>query len=148
VRWVQDGFLAVGGRDDHSTVNDVGLVRTDPRPIGVRLVSTRDWSAKMVDRAGEWVSIGADAMLVTPWVWDSAHLRYLGSGATIYGLDGVKRAHLLGKRLLSGIVVGRRAFVEGNAPSYSVVSTKTGKILRTVRHPLPQPLVGAALDSN
>jgi hypothetical protein len=148
VSWVRDGVLAFSGRDDHSTVNAEGLVSTDPRPIGVRLVDTKDWSAKMVDRAGDWVSIGADAMLVTPWTWDSARQRYLGGGATIYGLDGVKRAHVLGKRFLSGIVVGRRAFVVGNAPSYSVVSTKTGKILRRVRHVLPQPLVGAALDSN
>ena len=32
-------------------------------------------------------------------------------------------------------------------PSYSIVSTSTGKILRTVRHSMPQPLVGAAVDS-
>ena len=147
VRWVQGGVLVVSGRDDHSSVDAEGRVVYQPRPVGVELVSTRDWSAKMVDATGEGVSIGADAMLVTPWTWDSSRQRYLGNGATIYGLNGVKRAHVLGKRQVYGIVVGQRAFVAGDTPSYSIVSTKTGKILRTVRHSMPQPLVGAALDS-
>ena len=147
VSWVQPGVLAVSGRDDHSTVDADGRVRTEPRPVGVELVSTKEWTAKMVDAAGQGVSIGADAMLVTPWTWDSTRQQYRGAGATIYGLDGVKRAHVLGKRQVYGMVIGRRAFVYGNGASYSIVSTKTGKILRTVRHSIPWPLVGAALDS-
>ena len=101
----------------------------------------------MVDRGGQGVSIGADAMLVTPWTWDSKRQQYLGNGATIYGLDGTKRGHVLGKRQVYGIVVGRRAFVSANGSSYSIVSTKTGKVLRTVRHSPPDPLVGTAFDS-
>src|SRR5437588_137923 len=102
VRWVQGGVLVVSGRDDHSSVDAEGRVVYQPRPVGVELVSTRDWSAKMVDATGEGVSIGADAMLVTPWTWDSSRQRYLGNGATIYGLDGVKRAHVLGQRQVHG----------------------------------------------
>jgi hypothetical protein len=147
VRWVQDGILVLSGRDDHSSLDAEGRVRYEPRPAGVELVDMRSWSAKMVDPLGEGVSIGADALLVTPWTWDAKRQRYLGNGATIYGLDGAKRAHVLGKRQLYGLVVGRRAFLVGNTASYSIVSTKTGKILRTVRHTMAEPLVGAALDS-
>lgn len=147
VQWVQPGVLAVSGREDHSTVDADGRVKMEMRPLGVELVSTKDWTAKMVDAAGEGVSIGADAMLVTPWTWDSKRQQYLGNGATIYGLDGTKRGHVLGKRQVYGMVIGRRAFVTGDNSSYSIVSTKTGKILRTVRHSPPDPLVGAALDS-
>jgi hypothetical protein len=147
VEWVQPGVLAVSGHDDHSTVDSEGRVKTDVRPSGVELVSTKDWTAKMVDRGGQGVSIGVDAMLVTPWTWDSSRQQYLGNGATIYGLDGTRRGHVLGKRQVYGMVIGRRAFIYGEGPSYSIVSTKTGKILRTVRHSIPQPLVGAALDS-
>jgi hypothetical protein len=146
VQWVQPGVLAVSGRDDHSTVDSEGRIKTDPHPIGVELVSTKDWTAKMVDAGGQDVSIGADAMLVTPWKWDSTRQQYLGSGATIYGLDGVKRAHVLGKRPVSGAIIGRRAFVYEAGSSYSIVSTKTGKILRTVRHSIPDPLIGSAFD--
>jgi hypothetical protein len=146
VQWVQPGVLAVSGRDDHASVDAEGRVRMDVHLLGVELVSTKDWTAKMVDPDGQGVSIGADAMLVTPWKWDSTRQRYLGSGATIYGLDGTKRAHVLGKRGVSGIVVGRRAFVTVGGASYSIVSTTTGKILRTVRHSPPYPLVGTAFD--
>ena len=146
VQWVQPGILAVSGHDDHSTVDSEGRSHTDMRPAGVELVSTKDWTAKMVDRDGQDVSIGADAMLVTPWTWDSKREQYLGNGATIYGLDGARRGHVLGKRQVYGIVVGRRAFVSANGESYSIVSTKTGKVLRTVRHSPPDPLVGTAFD--
>jgi hypothetical protein len=147
VRWVQDGVLVVSGRDDHSSLDAEGRVQYEPHPVGVELVDTRSWSAKMVDPAAEGVAVGADALLVTPWTWDSKRQRYLGNGATIYGLDGVKRAHVLGKRQIYGIVVGRRAFLVGNTSSYTIVSTETGKIVRTVRHIMAEPLVGAALDS-
>jgi hypothetical protein len=146
VRWVQPGVLAVSGREDHSTVDAEGKVRMDMRPLGVELVSTKDWTTKMVDAAGEGVSIGADAMLVTPWSWDSKREQFLGNGATIYGLDGAKRAHVLRKRQVFGMIIGRRAFVSSDNSSYSIVSTKTGKILRTVRHSPPDPLVGTAFD--
>jgi hypothetical protein len=148
VSWVQPGVLAVSGRDDHSTLDADGQVHFAPRPAGVELVSTKDWTAKMLDAAGQGVSIGADAMLVMAWRWDSTRQQYLGSGATIYGLDGAKRGHVLGKRPVYGMVVGRRAFLTWDGSSYSIVSTSTGKVLRTVRHPPPTPLVGAALDSS
>jgi hypothetical protein len=146
VRWVQPGVLAVSGRDDHSTVDAEGRVQLEMRPLGVELVSTKDWTAKMVDAASDGVSIGADALLITPWTWDSKRQQYLGNGATIYGLDGVKRAHVFGKRQVYGMIVGRRAFVSVDGQSYSIVSTKTGKILRKVRHAPPAPLVGSAFD--
>src|SRR5918911_1154684 len=47
VRWVQPGVLAVSGREDHSTVDAEGKVRMDMRPLGVELVSTKDWTTKM-----------------------------------------------------------------------------------------------------
>jgi hypothetical protein len=147
LRWVQPGVLALSGHDDHSTVDAEGRIHMEVRPVGVELVSTKDWTAKMVDRGGQGVSIGTDAMLVTPWTWDSSRQQYLGNGATIYGLDGTKRGHVLGKRQVYGIIVGRRAFVSADGQSYSIVSTKTGKVLRTVRHAPPDPLVGTALDS-
>jgi hypothetical protein len=146
VQWVQPGVLAFSGRDDHSTVDSEGRIRTDLHPAGVELVSTKDWTAKMVDAAGDGVSIGSDAMLITPWAWDSARQQYLGNGATIYSLDGVKRAHVFGKRQAYGMIIGRRAFVSADGQSYSIVSTKTGKILRKVRHSPPDPLVGSAFD--
>jgi hypothetical protein len=147
LRWVQPGVLALSGHDDHSTVDADGSIHEHPVLVGVELVSTKDWTAKMLDAAAEYVAIGAEGMLVTPWRWDAARQQYLGNGATIYGLDGAKRAHVLGKRLVYGLVVGQRAFLYWNqGGSYSIVSMKSGKILRTVRHSIPYPLVGSAFD--
>jgi hypothetical protein len=147
LQWVQPGVLVLSGRDDHSTVDADGRIHEAPRPVGVELVSTKDWTAKMVDSGGQGVSVGSDAMLVTPMRWDEARQQYLGNGATIYGLDGAKRAHVLGKRPVYGMAIGRRAFLYWEGASYSIVSMQTGKILRTVRHAPPTPLVGTALDS-
>jgi hypothetical protein len=147
VQWVQPGVLAVSGRDDHSTVDADGRIHFAPRPIGVELVSTKDWTAKMVDAGGYGVSIGSNAMLVTPWRWDAERQQYLSNGATIYGLDGARRAHVFGKRPVYGIVVGQRAFLSWEGASYTIVSMKTAKVVRTVRHAPAQPLLGAALDS-
>jgi len=147
LQWVQPGVLVLSGRDDHSTVDADGRIHEAPRPVGVELVSTKDWTAKMVDPGGQDVAIGADGMVVAPWRWDSTRQQYLGNGATIYGLDGAKRAHVLGKRPIYGMAIGQRAFLYWEGSSYSIVSIKTGKVLRTVRHSIPSPLVGAALDS-
>jgi hypothetical protein len=147
VQWVQPGALVLSGRDDHSTVDADGRIHFAPHQIGVELVSTRDWTAKMVDAGGFDVSIGSDAMLVTQWRWDAEREQYRSNGATIYGLDGARRAHVLGKRPAYGIVVGQRAFLSWEGASYTIVSMKTGKVVRTVRHPPAQPLLGAALDS-
>jgi hypothetical protein len=40
-----------------------------------------------------------------------------------------------------GLVVGRRAFVVRSGYSYAIVSTTSGRIVRTVRRLLPTPLL-------
>ena len=145
--WARPGQLLVSGVDEHGSIDAQGRMNYDPRPVGLQLVDTTEWSAKTIDPDAEGASVGADAIVVTPWLWNAARQRYDGRGATIYSLAGVRRAHLFGKRLVFGIVVGRRAFVERDTgASYSVVSTTTGRIVRSVRHQLPGPLLGAARD--
>jgi hypothetical protein len=145
--WARPGQLLVSGTDEHGSIDAQGHMLYDPRPAGLQLVDTTDWSAKTVDPDAEGASVGADAIVVTPWLWNAGRQRYDGRGATIYSLAGVRRAHLFGKRQVFGIVVGRRAFVERDSgASYSIVSTTTGRIVRTIRHQLPAPLLGAAQD--
>jgi hypothetical protein len=145
--WARPGQLLVSGIDEHGSIDAQGRMLYDPRPVGLQLVDTTDWSAKTIDPNADGASVGADAIVVTPWLWNAERQRYDGRGATIYSLAGVRRAHLFGKRQVFGIVVGRRAFVErGNVASYSIVSTTTGRIVRSIRHRLPAPLLGAAQD--
>jgi hypothetical protein len=143
--WTSAGLL-VSGHDDHASVDAKGTVRVEPRTVGLQLVDTASWSARMIDPTASGASIGVDAMLVTPWRWSPKLQRYLGGGATIYSLTGARRAHVFGTRMVFGIAVGRRAFIGRDSSAYSIVSTTTGRILRKVQRPLPEPLVGAAQD--
>jgi hypothetical protein len=144
--WARPGQLLVSGVDEHGSIDAQGVMRFDPHPAGLQLVDTTSWSAKTVDPDADGASVGTDAIVVTPWLWNAARQRYDGRGATIYSLSGVRRVHLFGKRQVSGTVVGRRAFVERGTASYSIVSTTTGRVIRTIRHQLPWPFVGAAQD--
>jgi hypothetical protein len=145
--WVRDGQLLVSGVDEHGSITADGRMLYDPRPVGLQLVDTKDWSAKMVDPRAGGAQVGANAIVVTPWRWNSARQQYVFGGLTIYSLAGVRRAHLFGKSQVGGVVVGRRAFIERDIGSYTIVSTTTGRVVRTIRHGLTGPLNGAALDS-
>jgi hypothetical protein len=145
--WARDGRLLVSGVDEHGSIDAKGQAHYDLRPVGLQLVDTTDWSAKMVDPIAGGAQVGANAIVVTPWQWNSARQRYVGGGLTIYSLAGVRRAHLFGKRQVEGIVVGRRAFIVRDTGSYTIVSTTTGGIVRTIRRNLTGPLLGGALDS-
>ena len=144
--WARPGQLLVSGVDEHGSVGAEGAMVYDPRPAGLQLVDTTDWSAKTIDPLAAGASVGDDAIVVTPWLWNAQRQRMDGRGATIYSLAGVRRTHLFGKRQVDGIVVGRRAFIARDNASYTIVSTTTGRILRSIRHQLPAPLLGAARD--
>ena len=144
--WARDGQLLVSGVDEHGSVDTDGRPRYDPRPVGLQLVDTTDWSTTMVDPRAGGAEVGADAIVVSPWQWNSQTQRYVGGGITIYSLAGVRRAHVFGNRMLYGVVVGRRLFVPRDNSSYSIVSTTSGRIVQTLRGDLAGPLLGTALD--
>jgi hypothetical protein len=128
----------VTGFDDHVSVGADGHVKVDAARAGAALVDTGDWSVRIVDTDATYATIGSGAILVTGF----------GRGVTIYGLDGSRRAHLFGRQDVGVVALGRRAFVQAQAGSYSIVSLRTGAVLRKIRgHELPQPLIGAGADS-
>ena len=90
---------------------------------------------------GTYASVGANAIALMGSIWDDKLQRNVGCGVVFYGLDGVKRAHLFGTTVTYGFVLGRRAFFARNGFSYAVVSTTTGRVVRTVLRVLPTPLV-------
>ena len=89
--WARPGQLLVSGVDEHGSIDAQGRMNYDPRPVGLQLVDTTDWSAKTIDPDAEGASVGADAIVVTPWLWNAArqlrpdrqvhlraHLQWLG----------------------------------------------------------------------
>jgi hypothetical protein len=135
--WVRPGILGVTGFDDHVSVGADGHAKVDAAPAGAALVDTGDWSVRVVDADATYATIGSGAILVTGF----------GRVVTIYGLDGARRAHLYGRQIVGVLALGRRAFVETQAGYYSIVSLRTGTIIRKVRGELPEPLLGAGADS-
>lgn len=141
VQWVRDGVLLVTGHEDRASTASDGTPRVEVHPSTAELVDTRDWSARALDSTAPYAVIGTDAIAFMGSSWSDKLQRNVGSGITFYGLDGAKRAHLFGTKEMYGMVVGRRAFVPRNGSSYSIVSTTTGRIVRTVRRLLPTPLL-------
>ena len=135
--WARPGILAVTGVDDHVTVGADGHPQLDAAPAGAALVDTRDWSVRVVDPDATDATIGTDAIAVTGF----------GRGLTIYGLDGARRAHLYARQFVGVLALGRRAFVQTQAGYYSIISLRTGAVLRKIRGELPEPLLGAGAGS-
>ena len=135
--WARPGLLVVTGIDAHASIGPDGHANVSVAPAGATLVDTRGWSARVVDAEATYASIGSAAIAVSG----------LGRGVTIYGLDGRRRAHLFGRHDVSALALGQRAFVQTQVGFYSIVSLRTGTIIRKVRGELPQPLLGAGADS-
>jgi hypothetical protein len=137
--WARPGVLVVTGFDDHASVGADGHVKVDSNPAGAALVDTRDWSRRVLDATATYASVGSGGLVVSG----------VQPGATIYGLDGSRRARLFARQYVGVLAFGRRAFVQTQAAGwYAVVSLRTGKIVRKVHAgELPQPLVGAGADA-
>jgi hypothetical protein len=137
----------VTGIDEHASTGPDGRPRTDLMPGGAMLVDTEDWSVRVLDANGTEASVGSDAIAVSGWRWDAEQRLGLGLGLTIYGFDGSRRAHLFPGQFVAPLVVGRRVFVSTRG-GYTIVSTRTGSVLRKIRRrELPRPLLGIGADS-
>ena len=47
--WARDGQLLVSGVDEHGSTDADGRPRYEPRPVGLQMVDTTDWSAKTIN---------------------------------------------------------------------------------------------------
>ena len=139
VQWARDGVLLVTGQDLRPRTSDTE--RIEIHAIAPQLVDTRDWSAQSLDSTATYASVGANAIALMGSSWNDKLQRNVGCGVVLYGLDGVKRAHLFGTNNTYGFIVGRRAFIARTGYSYAVVSTTTGRVVRTVLRLLPTPLL-------
>jgi hypothetical protein len=142
-RMVGADWLLVTGSDDTVSVDSDGTQRLQPHPIGLQLVDTRDWSVKAIDTATSYAVVSSNGIFATSVAWNAQKQRALGGGATIYDLSGAKRAHIFKGQEVYALAVGSRAFVTRNGQRYTIVSTTTGKIVRTLNGLMPEPLVGS-----
>jgi hypothetical protein len=135
--------LLVTGSDDTVSVDSNGMQRVQPHPIGLQLVDTRDWSVKAVDATTSYAVVSSNGIFAMSLAWNAQKQRALGGGATIYDLSGARRAHIFKGQEVYALTVGSRAFVPREGQRYTIVSTTTGKIVRTLDGYMPEPLVGS-----
>jgi hypothetical protein len=136
--------LLVTGSDDTTSVDSNGMARVQPHPVGLQLVDTRDWSVKTIDATTSDAVVSSNGIFAMSIAWDPKLGRAVGGGATIYDLTGAKRAHLFKGQAVYAVALGSRAFVPREDQRYTIVSTTTGKIVRTLNGLMPEPLVGSA----
>ena len=133
-RWLGGGLLAVAG-SDQAVVGDGSRVRA----AGLRIVDTRDWTTRTVDRDASDVRVAGDVLLATGSSWEPAAEEPDAIGLVAYGLDGRRRYRRFGGReAWIGQVFAGRAYVDVVEPrsrsiAVRVVDLGSGRVRRGAR---------------
>jgi hypothetical protein len=115
--WLGRGRLAVTGLDGE-------------RPAGLTLVDTRTWSARTIDRRVTDATVAGRTLVAYSFV--ESGRRAAGSGVTGYSLDGKRRFHRYGDRMIAGVqAFGHRVLVAG--PTVALLDARSGAVVRRYR---------------
>jgi hypothetical protein len=144
-RWLGNGYLAVWGVDNSTTADQQGNFRMRQSAAGVKLIDTRDWSVRTIDGQASGLAVADRTLFVFGSLWDSVAQQSSGVGLTAYGQDGSRRFHRFGDAPLYAVhVVGSRAFAASlpvSEWSYAVLDAQTGRVLRRISGPMPEPIL-------
>lgn len=143
-RWLGGGTIAVSG-SDYSLVRKDGQELMVQAPVGLTLVDTRSWTARVLDREASGFAVASGLVIAQGGRWDSALDRGLGPGLRAFDLDGRERWRLRAGEYRWLDPAGPVGYVwlgEGRA---EVVDLATGAVLRRLerdehRDPFPQLL--------
>ena len=133
--WLGDGRLAVVGVNGTPRWTK-GRLAVKSVPSGLQVIDTRDWSSRVVDPQSSDLEVARNALLSWGLSWDSGKGTQKGTGLTVFGSRGQRRFHLFGVQPVYGAqVVNGRVFVWRQAVEhgYTIVSLRTGKVVRTIR---------------
>ena len=120
--WLGGGLLAVGGADYAAGHDAQGRETMTTTPLGLRIVDTRAWTARVVDAAAAAFDLAGGLLLVQR---DAPHV------VAAYGANGRERWSVsLGDREWLD-VEGAYAYVCDNLELRRVVDARTGRTLRT-----------------
>jgi len=134
--WLGRGLVAVSGLDRVSRSGGI-VPRTRSFPAGVRLVDTKTWTTRTVDRRAGSARLVAGRLLVHTAALDVSASR--GVGLRIYTRDGRRLVrHLLGRQALEVEAARGRAYayaLRGRSRSLYVVHAQSGELIRRVAPP-------------
>ena len=136
--WLGQGRLAVTGWDSHASTDASGRQTQFATPAGLKLIDTRRWSVRTLDRDTSRIEVAAGTLFGYGLLFDSRSRKLSGHGLTGYTLDGSRRFHLYGDDPISGVqAIDERVIVGGAAGSRifrsgAVIDARTGREIRRV----------------
>jgi hypothetical protein len=137
--WLGHGLLAVTGTDTHASLGARGREAQWDTPAGLKLIDTRRWSIRTLDREATRAEFVSATLLAFGFRWDSRAGKLSGSGLAGYALDGSRTFHRYGNDPISGVEpLGTRVLVGGAAGSRIfhrgpvLLDARTGRELRSV----------------
>lgn len=152
-RWLGEGMLAVSGTDyaiQRDAKGDETVVGT---PMGVTLVDTRSWRARMLSPGSSGFAVAPGLVIAQGGRWDAEAQRTVGPGILAFGLDGLERWRLSqpagGELAPAGDLGLGHLWLRENRTQ--VVDLATGSALRTIKrderqNPWPRLLAAQSSD--
>jgi hypothetical protein len=142
--WLGAGMLAVTGSDS-STAEVSGVVQFTTTPAGLYLVNVQTGTARLLQRDAAAAKLVGGALVAYGVGYGSGSNKEIGSGVTIYGLDGTLRAHFFGATPVNDVrSQGGLAYVHlpDRTGHIAVIDAASGRVLRTISRPTLQVLAG------
>jgi hypothetical protein len=138
-QWLGRGLIAVAGTEETASA------RVDSyRPTGLRIIDTRNWSARMLDQQADTFMV-ADGLLLATGTrsrFGSRSQHMHGEGLAAYGPDGSLRWRLngLGEFIYLVQTYGSVALVDGEGTN-RLIDLESGRVM----HGPPSPAAGQLL---
>lgn len=139
VVWLGDGKLAIAGVDVDVVARQFGI-DVNTTPFGLRIVDTRTWTARSLDDRATGFATTANALLAYAGSYDEQFRPTGGIGLVGFTRGGTKAFHAFGDApIFWAKTIHSTAYV---APEGTIVGVDvaTGKVVRTLRGPLPEIL--------
>jgi hypothetical protein len=137
--WLGEGRLAVTGTDNHVEAGAQAVERVFATPTGLKLIDTRRWTIRTLDRSTSSVALAGRTLLAGGMTWDSGAGKLRGDGLRAYDLRGNLLYQLYrGQPVEASETVPQGVLVGGGAGSSlfrrgALVEPASGRVLRRLR---------------
>lgn len=133
--WLGGGVLAVTGVDYELSRDAQGREQETDVPAGLKLVDTRTWSVRTLDRTSTTATFAGGVLFAYGTGWDSRSSQTTGSGLTAYDAGGRELYHRYGDEQIYGATpVPGGVLVAGNPGStvfhrQDLLDVRSGRVL-------------------
>ena len=138
--WMSENVVAVTGVEYPSGPSGDEAPHDGPRPVGLSLIDTRDWSARTEnENVGEILPAG-DNLLTFEWGCAGTEGSY---GLVVYDREGNERFRRCDQEGFTAVTAGDHAYLGyDDNTRHEIVDVTTGEVVATVRTERPTTLLG------